>query len=56
MMPHKTNPKKILNFFPIFFLVYEKKIHVKNNDYFLQNLSIIIIVKIYQDFIFKFLF
>jgi hypothetical protein len=27
----KKTPKIIPNFFPCFFLVYEKKIHVKNN-------------------------
>jgi len=39
------NPKEIFNFFSIFFLVYEKEIHVKNNGLKFRNLSIIIMKK-----------
>ncbi len=40
------NPKEIFNFFSIFFLVYEKEIHVKNNGLKFRNLSIIIMKKL----------
>jgi hypothetical protein len=55
-MPHQKTPKLIPNFFPIFFLLYEKRIHVKKMDYNFKNLSIIIIMKKIQYFILIILF
>jgi hypothetical protein len=44
MMPYQKNSKNNPNFFPHFFLVYEKKTMLKKKDKIKKNLSIIIII------------